>query len=85
MDTDIWMDMAVILLNWLMIKEISIISNFTSNQTKEFEICWKRKRLKLLVVNPDYATRDLFYSIAKGEFPSWSVYIQLMKPVDALT
>jgi catalase len=28
--------------------------------------------------DPDYAQRDLFHSIEKGEFPSWSVKIQVM-------
>ena len=32
---------------------------------------------KLSGADPDYATRDLFNSIAKGEFPSWSVYLQV--------
>ncbi len=35
--------------------------------------------------DPDHATRDLFQSIKKGEFPSWRVYIQVMKPGDAAT
>lgn len=33
--------------------------------------------------DPDYATRDMFDHIAKGDFPSWSVYVQIMKPEDA--
>ncbi len=33
--------------------------------------------------DPDYATRDLFTSIDKGEFPSWNVSVQIMKPEDA--
>ena len=28
--------------------------------------------------DPDYAIRDLYNSIAKGEFPSWTMYIQVM-------
>jgi len=35
--------------------------------------------------NPDYATQDLFDAIAKGDYPSWTVYIQVMKPEDADT
>ena len=34
--------------------------------------------------DPDYATRDLFSRIQRGQFPSWSVYIQIMEPEDAL-
>lgn len=33
--------------------------------------------------NPDYATEDLFNSIAKGEFPAWRAYIQVMEYEDA--
>eukprot|EP00834_Sanchytrium_tribonematis_P000320 NODE_6_length_70510_cov_1.054395.p25 type:complete len:348 gc:universal NODE_6_length_70510_cov_1.054395:40099-39056(-) len=28
--------------------------------------------------DPDYATRDLFNSIEKGQYPSWSAYVQIM-------
>jgi len=33
--------------------------------------------------DPDHATRDLYGSIAKGEYPSWTVYAQIMEPQDA--
>lgn len=33
--------------------------------------------------DPDYATRDLFESIDKGEFPSWTAYVQIMRPEEA--
>ncbi|XP_066439603.1 catalase-like [Eleutherodactylus coqui] len=33
---------------------------------------------KLVVKDPDYATRDLFQAIAKKDFPSWTMYIQVM-------
>ncbi|KAF9382285.1 hypothetical protein CPB97_007249 [Podila verticillata] len=33
--------------------------------------------------NPDSSTEDLFHSIAKGEYPSWTVYLQVMKEADA--
>ena len=35
-------------------------------------------------VDPDCATRDLFSAIQGGDFPSWTVYIQAMKPEDAV-
>lgn len=38
---------------------------------------------KLASEDPDYATRDLFNAIAKGEFPSWTVYLQIMEAEDA--
>jgi len=33
--------------------------------------------------NPDWATEDLFNSIAKGDFPAWRAYIQVMEYEDA--
>ena len=33
--------------------------------------------------DPDHATRDLFEAIEKGDFPSWDVYVQIMKPEEA--
>lgn len=31
----------------------------------------------LAAADPDYATRDLFHAIARGDFPSWSLLVQL--------
>ncbi|RZC41576.1 Catalase-rel domain containing protein, partial [Asbolus verrucosus] len=33
--------------------------------------------------DPDYALRDLYNAIAKGNFPSWTLYIQTMTPKQA--
>ena len=33
--------------------------------------------------DPDYATRDLYNSIASGKFPSWTMYIQVMTFAEA--
>ncbi|RUS19898.1 catalase [Endogone sp. FLAS-F59071] len=33
--------------------------------------------------NPDHATEDLFKAIERGEFPSWSTYVQIMEPQHA--
>jgi len=38
-------------------------------------------RLKSL--DPDHATRDLYEAIARGEYPSWTVHIQVMTPEQA--
>lgn len=35
--------------------------------------------------DPDYATRDLSEAIARGDFPSWSLYVQIMPLEDANT
>jgi catalase len=34
-------------------------------------------------IDPDYAQRDLFESIAKGDFPKWRVCVQIMPEKDA--
>ncbi|RUP46372.1 catalase [Jimgerdemannia flammicorona] len=39
---------------------------------------------KLAGEDPDYATRDLFNAIARGDHPSWTVYLQVMEAEDAL-
>ncbi|KAF1323229.1 Peroxisomal catalase, partial [Globisporangium splendens] len=33
---------------------------------------------KLTASDPDYATRDLYEAIAEGEYPTWTMYIQVM-------
>jgi len=43
----------------------------------------REQALKLAGEDPDVATRDLFQAIARKEFPSWSVHIQVMPPEDA--
>lgn len=50
------------------------IKNFTAEQSE-----------KLAGSDPDYATRDLFNAIEKGNFPSWTVYVQIMSAKDAAT
>jgi catalase len=48
------------------------IQNFTREEAGE--MCGK---------DPDHATRDLFDAIAKEDYPSWTVYIQVMTPEEA--
>jgi catalase len=33
--------------------------------------------------DPDHATRDLYQAIERGEYPSWTVYVQIMTPQQA--
>jgi catalase len=40
---------------------------------------------KLASEDPDYATRDLYNAIADGDFPSWTLYIQVMTFEQAMT
>lgn len=37
----------------------------------------------LAAVDPDWHTRDLFEAIARGEHPSWTLYVQALDPNDA--
>lgn len=43
----------------------------------------REKATELAGTDPDYATRDLFHSIATGKFPSWTVSLQVMTPEQA--
>jgi catalase len=39
--------------------------------------------VRLAGANPDYAQRDLFNAIEKGDFPSWAVSVQIMTETEA--
>jgi len=39
---------------------------------------------RLAGTNPDYATQDLFEAIERGDYPTWTVQVQLMPYEDAL-
>ena len=39
--------------------------------------------VKMAAENPDWNTQDLFDAIARGEHPSWTVYVQVLDPADA--
>ncbi|MFV0419493.1 MAG: catalase [Dysgonomonas sp.] len=43
----------------------------------------KEEAATLAGTDPDHATRDLFDNIASGNHPSWSIYVQIMKPEEA--
>jgi catalase len=45
---------------------------------------WNNEQATALTAeNPDYATQDLFDAIERGEYPSWTVYVQTMTPEQA--
>jgi catalase len=50
------------------------IKNFTGEGAQEMK-----------GIDPDYAQRDLFNAIAKGDFPKWKVFIQIMPEKEAET
>ncbi|MFC5358652.1 catalase [Azospirillum himalayense] len=50
------------------------IQNFTADQA-----------VRMAGVDPDHATRDLFAAIRDGDFPAWTVSVQIMPEVEADT
>ncbi|OLY79565.1 Catalase-A [Smittium mucronatum] len=52
----------------------------TDQKIKNF---YAEEATKLAGTDPNHATRDLFNSIEKGDYPSWSVYIQVVEPEQA--
>ena len=50
------------------------IENFTGPEAEE-----------MAGKDPDYSTRDLYDAIERGDYPSWSVYVQMMTPEQAKT
>lgn len=36
--------------------------------------------VRLAGEEPDYHVKDLFYAIQRGDYPTWSVCVQVMKP-----
>lgn len=50
------------------------IKNFTAQEAEE-----------LAGSDPDYSVKDLFNAIERGDYPSWSVFVQIMSPEEAAT
>ena len=51
--------------------------NFKSNQG--FKLLTDEQREQFYLTDRDFHIRQLFNTIAKGEFPSWTLYIQTMR------
>jgi len=45
----------------------------------------REEAAQLKAVDPDHATRDLYEAIERGDYPSWTVSIQVMTPEQAAT
>lgn len=56
------------------------IHMITDQGIKNFTI---EEATKLAGENPDYLTQDLFENIEKGNYPSWTCYVQTMTPEQA--
>ncbi|AEG59670.1 catalase [Desulforamulus ruminis] len=48
-----------------------------------FQTLTREEATELAGKNPDSATKDLYDSIAQGDYPSWTVYVQIMPPEEA--
>ncbi len=48
-----------------------------------FQTMTRQEAAALCGSNPDHATEDLYCAIARGEFPAWKVYVQIMTPEQA--
>lgn len=71
--------------------------SFWNNKSERFWVKWHFKTLqgikclndieanKIASVDPDYHRRDLFEAIEKGDFPQWSVKVQIMPEKEAET
>lgn len=44
-----------------------------------------QKAAELSASDPDYSIRDLYNAIAKGQYPTWTFYIQVMTAEQAKT
>jgi catalase len=44
-----------------------------------------KKAVQLAGEDPDYHVKDLFNAIEKGDYPTWTVCIQVMKPEEVKT
>ncbi|PVU90864.1 hypothetical protein BB561_004684 [Smittium simulii] len=50
-------------------------------KTKQGVECLHAKEAAIIAgSDPNYATRDLFDSIEKGDYPAWDVYVQVVEP-----
>lgn len=64
---------------------MSIIFFFNSQTDGGIKNLTPEKAAELSATQPDYATKDLYDAIARGDHPSWSLSIQVMTPRQADT
>jgi catalase len=55
--------------------------HFKTDQT--YQTLTGEEATELAGTDPDHATRDLSEAIERGEYPSWTLYVQIMKPEEA--
>ena len=58
---------------------VLFISILSFSQTNQGIKCFHREKAgDIAGSDPDYAIRDLYNNIANGNFPSWTMYVQVM-------
>ncbi|KAM0788839.1 hypothetical protein ACM66B_002924 [Microbotryomycetes sp. NB124-2] len=60
-----------------------VYAQFHYRSDKGFKHLTNEEAGKLAGENPDYANQDLFEAIERGEYPTWTLYIQTMTPEQA--
>lgn len=51
---------------------------FISQTDQGIKNLMAKRAMDLCASDPDYSQRDLYNAISEGNFPSWSLYIQVM-------
>ncbi|KAI1848199.1 hypothetical protein JX266_005912 [Neoarthrinium moseri] len=59
------------------------VHTYTLNRAARWETLDADEAVRLAGSEPDYHVKDLFHAIEKGDYPSWSVYVQVMTPDQA--
>jgi catalase len=58
---------------------------FTFRTNQGIKTFTNEEATKIAGENPDYHRKDLYDAIERGEFPSWTLYVQVMSPEEAET
>ncbi|KAM9302082.1 catalase-like, partial [Gastrophryne carolinensis] len=56
----------------------AVFAKFTYKTNQGFKYLTNKQAQAMAGVNPDYAVKDLFDAICRGDFPSWTLFIQVM-------
>lgn len=70
---------------WINLQDKAVWVKYHFKTEQGIQNFTREEAIQIAGVDPDYATRDLFLSIAKGEGAAWKVYVQIMPLEDAST
>jgi len=57
--------------------------NYQMETEQDIKNFTREEAARMKSEDPDHATRDLFETIERGEYPAWKVYVQIMTPEQA--